>query len=128
MKIKLFDGTEFAIKDGAALSNIQIPVTTKQTKEAIVSAITTKGNLATVDFIEDNGGVSGHYEDMIMAGQSYTVMLPEEDETDAEEIIVLSIREKTVVEKRLDSLEEGQSIQDGALADLGAVVSEMMEV
>ena len=38
-----------------------------------------------------------------------------------------SLREKTELEKRLDAIEEGQSIQDGAIADLGEVVSTMAE-
>ena len=38
-----------------------------------------------------------------------------------------SLREKTEVEKRLDAIEEGQNIQDGAIADLGDVVSTIAE-
>ena len=38
-----------------------------------------------------------------------------------------SVREKTDVEKRLDALEAGQNIQDGAIKDLGNVVSELSD-
>lgn len=38
-----------------------------------------------------------------------------------------SVREKTDVEKRLDALEAGQNIQDGAIEDLGNVVSELSD-
>ena len=37
------------------------------------------------------------------------------------------LREKTGVEKRLDSVEAGQVIQDGAISDLGEVSSLLAE-
>ena len=38
-----------------------------------------------------------------------------------------SLREKTDEEKRLDALEEGKAVQDGAIDDLGKVVGTLAE-
>ena len=40
----------------------------------------------------------------------------------------MHFREKTDLEIRVDALEESQDVQDGAIEDLGAAVSEMTEV
>ena len=41
---------------------------------------------------------------------------------DKKVMAAFGIREKTEVEKRLDSIEAGQQIQDGAILDLASVV------
>ena len=42
-------------------------------------------------------------------------------------VVTISLREKTDIEKRLDALEESQQIQDGAIEDIGMVLSDMAE-
>ena len=42
-------------------------------------------------------------------------------------VSVIAFREKTELEKRVDAIERGQEIQNGALEDLGQVVSEIAE-
>jgi hypothetical protein len=42
-------------------------------------------------------------------------------------VIVFGLEEKSDIEKRLDDLEDGQETQDGAIADLGEAVSEIVE-
>ena len=42
-------------------------------------------------------------------------------------LVVISLREKTAVELRLDALEESQETQDGAIADIGQALSDMVE-
>ena len=42
-------------------------------------------------------------------------------------VTTYNLREKTDVEKRLDNVEAGQAIQDGAIADLGEVSSLLAE-
>jgi hypothetical protein len=42
-------------------------------------------------------------------------------------MVVISLREKTAVELRLYALEESQETQDGAIADIGQALSDIVE-
>ena len=47
--------------------------------------------------------------------------------TPEEDIVTVTLEQESLVEMRLRHLEAGQGIQDGAIQDLGDVVSEMAE-
>lgn len=99
-KIILKDQTSFEIADGASLGNIQI----KANDMTIVNEISekfTKYNISDVT-ITTNDVVSGKYTDLVSESFSY---VKTEDETAY--IVTISLREKTDIEKRLDSLEKG---------------------
>ena len=99
-KIILKDKTAYELLDGAYVGNIQI----KANGMTIVNEISEKfnsDNLSDVT-ITTNDVVSGKYTDLVSESFSYAKT---EDETAY--IVTISLREKTDIEKRLDSLEKG---------------------
>ena len=99
-KIILKDKTTYDLLDGAYVGNIQI----KANGMTIVNEISEKfnsDNLSEVT-ITTNDVVSGKYTDLVSESFSYAKT---EDETAY--IVSISLREKTDIEKRLDSLEKG---------------------
>ena len=99
-KIILKDKTTYDLFDGAYVGNIQI----KANGMTIVNEISEKfnsDNLSEVT-ITTNDIVSGKYTDLVSESFSYAKT---EDETAY--IVTISLREKTDIEKRLDSLEKG---------------------
>lgn len=99
-KIILKDKTTYDLLDGAYVGNIQI----KANGMTIVNEISEKfnsNNLSEVT-ITTNDVVSGKYTDLVSESFSYAKT---EDETAY--IVTISLREKTDIEKRLDSLEKG---------------------
>ena len=99
-KIILKDKTTYNMLDGAYIGNIQI----KANDMTIVNEISekfTKDNISDVT-ITTNDVVSGKYTDLVSESFSYAKT---EDETAY--IVTISLREKTDIEKRLDSLEKG---------------------
>ena len=99
-KIILKDKTAYELLDGAYVGNIQI----KANGMTIVNEISenfNSDNLSDVT-ITTNDVVSGKYTDLVSESFSYAKT---EDETAY--IVTISLREKTDIEKRLDSLEKG---------------------
>lgn len=99
-KIILKDKTTYPLVDGASIGNFQI----KASGMTIVNEISEKfnsDNLSDVT-ITTNDIVSGKYTDLVSESFSYAKT---EDETVY--IVTISLREKTDIEKRLDSLEKG---------------------
>ena len=99
-KIILKDKTTYDLLDGAYVGNIQI----KANGMTIVNEISEKfnsDNLSEVT-ITTNDIVSGKYTDLVSESFSYAKT---EDETAY--IVTISLRAKTDIEKRLDSLEKG---------------------
>lgn len=99
-KIILKDKTTYPLVDGASIGNIQI----KASGMTIVNEISEKfnsDNLSDVT-ITTNDIVSGKYTDLVSESFSYAKT---EDETVY--IVTISLREKTDIEKRLDSLGKG---------------------
>ena len=99
-KIILKDKTTYDLLDGAYVGNIQI----KANGMTIVNEISEKfnsDNLSDVT-ITTNDVVSGKYTDLVSESFSYAKT---EDETAY--IVTISLRAKTDIEKRLDSLEKG---------------------
>lgn len=99
-KIILKDKTTYPLVDGASIGNIQI----KASGITIVNEISEKFNSDNISdvTITTNDIVSGKYTDLVSESFSYAKT---EDETVY--IVTISLREKTDIEKRLDSLEKG---------------------
>ena len=99
-KIILKDKTTYPLVDGASIGNIQI----KASGMTIVNEISEKFNSDNFSdvTITTNDIVSGKYTDLVSKSFSYAKT---EDETVY--IVTISLREKTDIEKRLDSLEKG---------------------
>ena len=75
-----------------------------------------------LDFLHGEA-VTGSYDHVIIAAPT-----TREDGENGSVIVRMHFREKTDLELRMDALEVSQEIQDGALEDLGAAVSELTEV
>ncbi|MFR5739602.1 MAG: hypothetical protein ACLUEC_10530 [Coprococcus sp.] len=121
-KMILTDKTEVVIKEGASLNNITTEVESFEALGNVAEALKKEGNLGIVQFLSGEN-VVGNYSDMVLESPLFR----EVDKQGETVTAVFALREKTNVEKRLDALEAGKSIQDGAIEDLGNVVSELSE-
>ena len=108
-KIILKDKTEITIKEGASLNAITA-------LDQIASALMKAGNLDTVEFKHEDE-VTGSYTDMRLEYPLFQVNVVNE-KVEA----TFAIREKTEEEKRLDALEKGQSVQDGAIMEMAGMI------
>lgn len=119
-KIILKDNTEIEVLQMPSLGSITVSV-------ADVAAIQTLKNQLTVDNLSkvtiknDAGLTTGIYEDLNLS-DTWTIKW-----TDDAIETTFGLAIKSDIEKRLDAVETGQSIQDGAIADLGTVVSDIAE-
>lgn len=119
--IKLTDGTQITIEDGASLGRIIHISDTEADATAICAAVTAE-NIAHVEFY--NGGAEqpyGVYDDLALNAP------PTRHDESGAVVVAISLREKTDLEKRVDALEESQATQDGAIEDIGTVLSDMAE-
>lgn len=118
-KIILSNGYEIEIESGASLSDIRVVSDTKYDMLTTWDMLTPE-NLSYVRVVNGDGMTVGNYSDLVLVS-----------ETSAEKYgkieTSFNLREKTDMEKRLDALENGQEVQDGAISDLGAAVSGLAE-
>lgn len=120
--IKLTDGTQITIEDGASLDRIVHTSDGSADAVTVCTAVTSSGNLDRVEFWTE-GAVEpyGVFEYLTNAAP------PTRYDEGAEIKVVFSLREKTDIEKRLDALELSQEVQDEAIEDLGLAVSDIVE-
>lgn len=119
-KLRFFDGTEIEIEEGASLGN----VTHVATNEANALFVCNKVTAENVEHLEFFHGelLTGQYDHVIITTP------PTREDGEGESVIVrMHFREKTELELRVDALEESQEIQDGAIEDIGLVLSDMAE-
>ncbi len=117
-KIVLSDGTEFEVQPGASLGETKVVVADFAGLGTVAEALSKNGNLAIVQY-KNGEQVTGNYEDMKLKSPLFAAV----DYTDDKKVVAsFGIREKTEIEKRLDSIEAGQQIQDGAILDLAGMV------
>lgn len=117
-KMILKDGTEIELESGASLSALQVAAADRTTMLDVWQRLTPE-NLQEVQIRNGDGLTIGRYTGLVLVSEHSVVA------SDGSVITVYQIREKTAEEKRLDALEEGQAILDGAVGDLGAVTSTM---
>lgn len=117
-KLKLMDGTIIDIEDGATLSD----VTHIASNEANAMYVCNKVTAENVEHLEFLHGelITGSYDHVIIAAPT-----TREDGEGETVIVRMHFREKTDLEIRVDALEEGQTVQDGAIEDIGAVLSDI---
>ncbi|WP_419525640.1 hypothetical protein [Blautia sp.] len=86
--------------------------------KTVAEALTKEGNLDTVQYKSEEQ-VTGEYKDMKLE----IPLFREVGYTDDKKVVAtFTIREKTETENRLDKLEKGQVVQDGAILELAGVV------
>lgn len=115
-KMILKNGTEIELEASASLGALQV---LSADRAAMLStwAMLTPDNLAVVQVKTGDGLTVGTHTDLVLISETSVVA------TDGTVLTTYSMREKTPEERRLDALEEGQQVQDGAIEDLGAVAS-----
>lgn len=118
-KMILKDGTEVTLEAGASLTDIRVASASREAMLTVWEKLT-PDNLAEVTIKTDAGLTVGEYTDLILEAETSVV--------DSAGAVATSfrMRQKTDDEKRLDALEAGQEIQDGAIADLGEVTSQLV--
>ena len=120
--IKLLDGTQITIEDGASLDCIIHIAETEADAQTVCTAVTKAKNLDHVEFFnESEERPYGVYDDLTLNA------VPTRYDKDSSVVVTISLREKTDIEKRLDALEKSQEIQDGAIEDIGMVLSDLIE-
>lgn len=119
-KIKLLDGTMIDIEDGATLSDVT-HIASNEANALFVCGKVVPGNVEHLEFFHGEL-VTGSYDHVIIAAPT-----TREDGEGEQVVVRMHFREKTDVELRLDALEEGQTVQDGAIEDIGMVLSDMAE-
>ncbi len=125
-KMILADRTELDIRPGSSLGENRVMVENFAGLDAVAAALTKEGNLKTVQY-QNGEKVTGLYHDMKLETPIFKAVDYYEDTNKV--IAVFGIREKTEIEKRLDTIEEnqrkfelGQQTQDGAILDLAGIV------
>ncbi len=117
-KIVLKDNTEIEILPGASLGETTVIVPDFADLKTVAEALTKEGNLDTVQYKSEEQ-VTGEYKDMKLE----IPLFREVGYTDDKKVVAtFTIREKTETENRLDKLEKGQVVQDGAILELAGVV------
>lgn len=119
-KLKFVDGTIIDIEDGATLSDVT-HIATNEANAMYVCGKVTAENVASLQFLHGEA-VTGDYQNVVIAAPT-----TREDGEEGAVIVRMHFREKTDVELRLDALEKGQTVQDGAIEDIGAVLSDIVE-
>ena len=117
-KIVLKDNTEIEILPGASLGETTVIVPDFADLKTVAEALTKEGNLDTVQYKSEEQ-VTGEYKDMKLEIPLFREVGYKDDK---KVVATFTIREKTEIEKRLDKLEKGQAVQDGAILELAGVV------
>lgn len=119
-KLILNDGTVAYLEPGASLTGLTA-VFDDWTAAAVVMSKLTEENLNGAQVQADDGRVWVELTDVVIQPGAW------EKKADGL-FITISLREKTELEKRMDSVEaeqaafnEGQGIQDGAIAELAEI-------
>lgn len=121
-KLVLKDNTEIEIKPGASIGSITAVVTDFAALGIVAAALTLAGNLDAVKFQTDDT-VTGEYMGMKLE----TPLFRSVDIQDGKVLATFGIRRKTEMELAIEELQSGQALQNGAIADLGEVVSTIAE-
>lgn len=119
-KLKFLDGTIIDIEDGASLSDIT-HIASNEANAMYVCGKVTAENVASLQFLHGEA-VTGDYQNVIIAAPT-----TREDGEEGAVIVRMHFREKTDLELRVDALEESQEVQDGAIEDIGLVLSDIAE-
>ena len=119
-KMILKDNTTIDLEAGASLANIQVAAADRANMVEIWGKLT-EDNLSSVQIQTGAGLTIGTYTDLVLVSETSTVS------PDGTVLTSYHLREKTDEEKRLDALEEGQTVQDGAISDLGSATSALAD-
>ena len=119
----LKNGRVIELEAGASLSALQVVSTDK------AAMVTTwdkfiADNLAQVQVKNGDGLTVGNYTDLVLVSETSVI------QTDGTILTTYNLREKSAVElleERISAVEEGQTVQDGAITDLREMTSLLEE-
>lgn len=119
-KLILNNGTSIELEAGASLDALQIA---SGSREEMLSQwkMMNAENLKKVTIQNGAGLTVGTYDSLVLVSETSVAL------ADGSILTTYSLREKTEEEKRLDALEAGQEVQNGAISDLGMVTSTIAE-
>lgn len=117
-KIELKNGTEIELESGSSIGNLTVLF---EDKSSMVNTweLFTSENLSEVKIKTSDGRVVGNYSNLLLVSETSTIL--------SNGIISTSfiLREKTNIELQIESLMASQEIQDGAISELGDVISSL---
>ena len=119
-KLKFFDGTIIDIEDGASIGDVT-HIALNEANALYVCGKVTAENVVTLQFLHGEA-VTGDYQNVVIAAPT-----TREDGEGETVVVRMHFREKNGLELRVDALEESQEVQDGAIEDIGAVLSDIVE-
>lgn len=119
-KLILKDGTTIELESGSSLDAIKAATENRETMLKQWEMLTPE-NLKEVKIQNGDGLTIGIYKELVLLSETSVVA------SDGSVLTTYSLREKTDTERRLEALEEGQEIQNGAISDLGSVTSAIAE-
>ncbi len=117
-KIILKDNTEIEVQQMPALGSITVLAADVAAIQTLKDQLTAD-NLKEVTIKNDAGNTTGIYKDLMLQ-DPWTIRW-----TDDGILTTFGLREKTDAEKQMDAINAEQSIQNGAIEELGTVVSDM---
>lgn len=127
--LKLTNGYSFPIEDGTNIYNI-IHMAVNEEAAMDVCAELTNENLKHVEFRNNEDAVTGSYDHL--TNIENPTRQTQDDGTTVK--VCIFLREKDALEVRLDEIEERQrqiietqETQDGAIEDIGIVLSDLVE-
>ena len=122
----LKDATEITLEGGADIHNVHVAVEDLAALGALWDKLT-NNNLKAVHIKSTGGDVIGTYSDMVLCSPAFR----EVDKTgDGKIIATFGLRAKTEMEilmEKVDAINETLSVHDGAIGDMGAVLSAVAE-
>ncbi len=117
----LKDGTVIELESGASLGALQVAAPDRAAMMATWTALTPE-NLAVVQIKNGDSLVVGNYADLVLASETSTVA------ADGTVLTSYHLRPKTDLERlteRVDAVETGQEVQDGAINDIATLTGEI---
>lgn len=122
--LQLRDGTSINLQQGSNLSNLGVTSLSKEDMVSVWDKLT-NDNLMEVKILNADGDVVGNYNNLVLESETSVV---NQDNTITTKF---NLREKTEVEllkEEIERMKTNQEVMDGAIMDLGSVVSEMQSV
>lgn len=111
------DQTELEILEGASLSGVTVGVDSFADLETVADALVLEGNLDTVIF-KSNGQETGVYDHLALVDPLFHAVYRSAGKVFAS----FALREKTELERKIDSIEKSQEVQDGAIMELAEML------
>ena len=122
-KIILNNNQDINIKEGSSISDIRVIFNTKVDMLSTWDMLTEE-NLKSVQIQNSDDVIVANYENLILDSETSII------QNNGTILTSFHLRDKTEVEllkERVEALENGQDIQDGAIMDLGEAVSTLSE-